>query len=123
MLPPLFVLPRDRELVVRYACAVAFECAYIVQRDQMQEKIGKRGGEVMAVESCLMLEKRVFEGRVGTNDPLSYRKLYIDTFNEVYPEAREEVLSGQLVIDPTWSEAERLAILYMYVERALAGRN
>jgi hypothetical protein len=117
-LPYLFNLPDELDLVKIYAYAQASENAHIVIRDKVD--LQQIGIQAMTVNACLMTEKLVIEGKQGTNDPVLFRKTYIDMFAEQYPIAREMLLTGQARIDPAWTEIERLSILFTIAERNIA---
>jgi len=108
---PYFNLPDDLPTVVTLARMAAIECAY--QRIQGGKQEHANGPRIMAIASCLFIEQRVLLGKQGENDPLKYREAYIDAFVARYPAAREELLSGQIVIDPAWTEPERQAKIYL----------
>ena len=119
-LPYLFILPGDLGLVKTFAYMQALENAHIViqeKREFLPVTVG-----YMAGASCALTEQVTYEGKRGTNDPIMFQRTYVDTFLAYYPTAREYLLTGQLVIDPAWTEQERLGILFTYAAKQLAER-
>jgi len=120
MLLYLFILPGDLGLVKTFAYMQALENAHIViqeKREFLPVTVG-----YMAGASCALTEQVTYEGKRGTNDPIMFQRTYVDTFLAYYPIARESLLTRQLVIDPAWTEQERLGILFTYAAKQLAER-
>jgi len=120
-LPYLFILPGDLGLVKTFAYMQALENAHIViqeEREFLPITVG-----YMAGASCALTEQVTYDGKRGTNDPTLFQRTYVDTFLAYYPTAREHLLTGQLVIDPAWTEQERLGILFAYAAKRLAEHN
>lgn len=119
-LPYLFILPGDLGLVKTFAYVQALENAHIViqeKREFLPVTVG-----YMAGASCALTEQVTYEGKRGTNDPIMFQRTYVDTFLAYYPTARENLLTGQLVIDPAWTEQERLGILFTYAAKQFGER-
>jgi hypothetical protein len=120
-LPYLFILPGDLGLVKTFAYMQALENAHIViqeNREFLPVTVG-----YMAGASCALTEQVTYDGKRGTNDPILFQRTYVDTFLAYYPIAREHLLTGWLVIDPAWTEQERLGILFAYAAKRLAEHN
>jgi hypothetical protein len=116
-LPLRFVLPQDQELLEACVAIAALECAFQVVHNQAQT--GPYGTEVMAQELALMIEKQEYEGKVGTNDPLVFRRLCIDAFTQSYPIARSLFLEGRMAIDPAWTKEQRAFFYELILRREL----
>ena len=120
-LPYRFILPRDLGAVKIMAYAEALECAYCALRDG--KEFLPDAGEELAVEIALHYQRTTLQGVQGTNDPALYQKTFIATFAQQFKRAIERIRAGELFVDPTLPDDERLALFYHYAENALASRN
>lgn len=113
----LYSLPQDIPAVRGAALIGAYDCAYVVvMQEQSLDEMGVRAMAVNA--SILHLDGAERDGKRGSNDPVRFRTLYIETFLAVYPTCLHDIRSGRLVLPD--DEQERATMLERILEKRVS---
>lgn len=120
--PPFFILPRDVRDVELYAHMAALDDAWMMLQEGKEYSpatVREKAHEACEVGRLVVTQ----DGKQGTNDPDLFAKTWVAAYVAQFPIACELFRTGQLVVDPAWTEAERMPILMLYAQRQLAARD
>ncbi len=119
--PLLYDLPRDLHTVRLLAYAYALEGAYTYIREESRSawSSSDEAARGMALGMCMFNERRMHEGKRGTNDLALFRTTFTETFLLAFPHAEQALRQGSYALAPGLSDEERMTLHYQYATRHL----
>lgn len=103
-------MSEDLARVRTAAYVLAIEVAHLMLQKKQEPETWMLQG--LAFNAAL-----AFEAREQRDD--THRQRFIESFTTAWPVVYERLTTGQLVVDATWTEQERLDLFVLYAKQAL----